>query len=464
MVRQFDGIPWLSWCWVTSACYSYIFPIIAYGFIGLEMTAITAFEARDLHSLRRSSQFLAYVIFGIYMFCIIGELLVMLFSASYWHLCGGLQNLRAQNVEWSNPGLPLISGDPSRNSTGTGKIYKTDSILIIAALNAGYKKFPGLLSGFLIFAALSSANSALYVASRSLYGMTRTVNPWKWFRWLRVLGSVWYRTGVPMWALLFSAMAFIWLPFLKIHGGDKTTHVSQPLYLGRSIVNVQIAYPDYDHNLQRKLSNRLGFALFSLHTLSCLVSQSWSSHISCFWRIICNQRIKKHREEVARVYPEYDRWSDSSQASTFLAGLQPLPAWVGLVGCLGTIFVCTTATWWSTHATAQKVAVAYGAVGLKLPTFVYTGFFWPQSSKLEKPIILAILFVVLKLITRRLPVRLDDDSNRLLSTLEHLRYLKPERRSRWLGYQYLSSIRAVSDFRNRIWNTTVDRKTVPIRE
>ena len=36
-------------------------------------------------------------------------------------------------------------------------------------------------------------------------------------------------------------------------------------------------------------------------------------------------------------------------------------------------------------------------------------------------------FLVLKLIKRRSPVRLDDDFAKLVDTLEHLKYLKPER-------------------------------------
>ena len=64
-------------------------PMIAYGFLAIESIAITAFEARDIRSLRRSSQVIAYFVFGLYLFCVIGELL---------------------NVGWTNKALPEIYG------------------------------------------------------------------------------------------------------------------------------------------------------------------------------------------------------------------------------------------------------------------------------------------------------------------------------------------------------------------
>ena len=55
----------------------------------MEMVAITAFEARDLRSLRRPSQIIAYFVAGIYLFLVIGEML---------------------NVSWTNQALPEIYG------------------------------------------------------------------------------------------------------------------------------------------------------------------------------------------------------------------------------------------------------------------------------------------------------------------------------------------------------------------
>lgn len=203
-------------------CCSYVIPIITYGFISVEMIAVTAFEARDLNSLRKSSQLIAYFISALYLFCVIGELL---------------------NVEWTNKALPEIFGGLHTDDAGVyGGRPRSRAVIIIAAVEAGYPKTPGFLNGCMIFAALSASNTALYIASRSLYGMTRTIRPWKCFRGLRVLGSVWHRNGVPMWALLISAVAFVWLPFLELRGGYAIADVRYYLvYSNNSLAYVAIA-------------------------------------------------------------------------------------------------------------------------------------------------------------------------------------------------------------------------------
>lgn len=184
---------------------------MAYGFISLESIAVTAFEARDLNSLRKSSQLVAYFIFGLYVFILVGELM---------------------NVDWTNRALPQIYGGIDADYTGVRtEPSRSQAIVIIAALRAGSPKISGLLNGCMIFSALSASNTALYIASRSLYGMTRTISPWRWFAWLRELGTVWHRTGVPMWALLVSALAFVWLPFLELQGGYTIATVCYLVYL-----------------------------------------------------------------------------------------------------------------------------------------------------------------------------------------------------------------------------------------
>jgi hypothetical protein len=48
-------------------------------------------------------------------------------------------------------------------------------------------------------------------------------------------------------------------------------------------------------------------------------------------------------------------------AKTFFDWLQPIVAWIGLLGCL-LVFGTVSATWWDTKVSLPKVAVAYGAV------------------------------------------------------------------------------------------------------
>lgn len=194
---------------ITNDCHlSYVFPFIAYGFLGVEVTAVSAFEARDLRSLRIPSQTIAYFIFLLYLFCAIGEFL---------------------NVDWNNPDLPPLYGGINREA-GTSVIPspRSRAITVIATIQAGYKALPGFLNGCIIFSALSASNTSLYIASRTLYGMTRNVSPWQWFSWLKPIGTVWHKSGVPMLALLLSAISFFWLPFLQLKGGYAIADVLIP--------------------------------------------------------------------------------------------------------------------------------------------------------------------------------------------------------------------------------------------
>ena len=191
---------------LTPIIISYVVPIIAYGFVGLESVSVAAFEARDLKSLRVASQTLAYFVIAIYLFCAIGELL---------------------NVEWTDAALPEVYGGIKGVLIKVGKpVHNSRAIIVIAALRAGYTRTAGLLNGCMIFSALSASNTALYIASRTLYGMTRKISPWRWLRVLKFLGSVWPKTGVPMWALFFSFLAFYWLPFLQLRRGYAIADVS----------------------------------------------------------------------------------------------------------------------------------------------------------------------------------------------------------------------------------------------
>ena len=163
------------------------------------MVAITAFEARDLPSLRVPSRWIAYVVFVLYLLVTIGELL---------------------DVSWLNQDLPPVYGGISMHQPPKPR---TRTIIMLTALQAGYPNIAGLFNGALLYSAVSAANTNLYISSRTLYGMTRRPAPN--FNWLRVLASVWHKNGVPMVALLISAIFFIWLPIVAVRGGYSIAEV-----------------------------------------------------------------------------------------------------------------------------------------------------------------------------------------------------------------------------------------------
>ena len=133
----------------------------------------------------------------LYLFTILAELLV---------------------TPWTSPDLPAlyfisnVTEGSSQNGSGS------NSLAVVALNNAGYSGLAGFLNGCVIFSALSASNSALFVASRTLYGLTRglpSYNP------LGKLSAVVPQTRTPARALLVSLLSFFWVPFVSLAGnGD----------------------------------------------------------------------------------------------------------------------------------------------------------------------------------------------------------------------------------------------------
>ena len=145
-------------------------PIITYAFLGLEIFAVTALEAnRPRKSLKYPATLTAWITAAIYFF-----------SALAFYL----------NVGWQDPSLPglpdriaqgNLTATPSTNGTQS---TQSQSIVVIALRHANIPTLIDFFNGCLILAVLSAANTALYVASRTLFGVTREINPndkhWGW--------------------------------------------------------------------------------------------------------------------------------------------------------------------------------------------------------------------------------------------------------------------------------------------
>jgi len=189
--------------------HSYSLPLVAYSFLGIEIIAVAAFEAKKSSYLRWPSRVIAYVIFLLYFLCTIGETLT---------------------VGWRSKHLPMIyEGLANSTTTASGPTTppNSTSLAVTAAWAAGYHNLAGFLNGCLIFSVLSASNTSLYVSSRTLYGLTREIPDTNWLgRKLHNLSFVVRQTGVPATALLFSAISFFWLPFLQLKAGYAIQDVS----------------------------------------------------------------------------------------------------------------------------------------------------------------------------------------------------------------------------------------------
>jgi yeast amino acid transporter len=146
-------------------------PLAVFAYIGVELVTVTAFEAKNPADLRWPAKNIAYVILIIYAVTI-----------------GGI----SANLEWFDKNLPQFYSQPLISTHGTDNstlghtpiIDQTKALLgtsfapLIATLEAGSSYIPvaNILLAFLVYSALSCANANLYVASRTLYGLTRDLD------------------------------------------------------------------------------------------------------------------------------------------------------------------------------------------------------------------------------------------------------------------------------------------------
>jgi amino acid transporter len=174
---------------------SYSFPFLAYSFMGIEIIAVAAYEARDANHLKWPSRTIPLVIFILYFLCTIGE---------------------ALTVPWTNNDLPAIYNGINGKSTQSPTNPHSTSVVIIAVWSSGRKILAGFINGTLIFSGLSAANTSLYASSRTLFGLTRELRESKSPLLQRLKGLSKLDYHVPIVAVFVSFLSFLWLPWLQL--------------------------------------------------------------------------------------------------------------------------------------------------------------------------------------------------------------------------------------------------------
>lgn len=187
--------------------------IAAFAFVGVEITAASALEARvpeernptQSRAIGRTVKFSAvYISF---------------FAGAMYVLAGVLVTL---NIKWDDTKLPRMSWVKAPTEAGIGS---TASAFVLVAEASKIPGLAGTMNVFLMFTALTCANTNLYVASRALFSLTRSLDggpgqPW-YTRFLAYFGKTNNRK-VPLRALVASCV-FAWIPFLYLasaHGPD----------------------------------------------------------------------------------------------------------------------------------------------------------------------------------------------------------------------------------------------------
>ncbi|KAF4629738.1 hypothetical protein G7Y89_g8404 [Cudoniella acicularis] len=320
-------------------------PLAIFSYIGIEIITVTAFEARNPSQLKVPAKHIAYIMMAIYLISIGGFI---------------------ANVEWFNQSLPEFLAQPLVNIRDSIAVLghtpynwpvdvgsRTSVVPVIAVMQTGIKVLPGVLNGFIIYSGFSAANTVLYVASRTLYGLMRDLSPTdesKIVRFFARLNQVSPTTRIPVWSLIVSLVVFaIWLPFLHLNSAFTQQELQE--------------------------------VLVSVGSVGCMLV--WASQCLAFIRY--NRWLSKHRLELTGEHmAKFQRWPQTG-FSSYAASLQPLPAYIGLIACLLIVLLLNSVSMWD----AQQLK-------LKALT-VYLG-----------PALCLLLFIVLKLWNRRSYVKLGD--------------------------------------------------------
>jgi len=186
--------------------------IATFAFVGVEITAASALEARvPTERAARPSTIGRTVKFS--------AVYISFLTACLYVLAGFLVTL---NLNWDNEQLPRMSWIKVKETNENPRGTTASAFVLVAEIS----KIPGLagtVNFFLIFTALTCANTNLYVASRTLFSLTRVLDGGPdqplYTRFLALLGKT-NKRKVPVRALLASCI-FAWVPFLylnKSHG------------------------------------------------------------------------------------------------------------------------------------------------------------------------------------------------------------------------------------------------------
>ncbi|KAF4626896.1 hypothetical protein G7Y89_g11263 [Cudoniella acicularis] len=284
-------------------------PLAIFSYIGIESVTVAAFEAKDpTVSLRFPARNIAYIVMAFYILSVGGFI---------------------ANIEWFNQSLPQFFGQSlvSTRSTDLGHVpfwpirpMPSTAAPVIAALQVGIAGLPGALTGFLVYSGLSAANTALYLATRTLYGLTRDIN----------------QKDRPIVVKLFAKLNFV----------TSSTHI--PVW---SLIVTVAAFSVQE-------------TLVAIGSVGCLLV--WGSQCLAFIR------LSEHRAHlVGDPMEKFQRWPLPPGAfSSYCSSIQPLPAYFGLISCLLLVFVLNAVSMFNGDQLLFKALTIYLGPGILATIFI----------------------------------------------------------------------------------------------
>lgn len=329
-------------------------PLVAWSFGGIDSTTMAAFEARSVKDIALASSSVHWITFLLYLFFGISIMLT---------------------VPWNSSSFPLIySREISNSTTNVGACVSSQIAVVVALCNSNssyydedsnngiaYRHQPhpslaGFVNGCLLYSVLSAGNTALYLASRTLYGLTsspRLRGHGYLGELIRLLGTVDPRTGVPVYAVVFSWLILCWVPLLAFHGEPWKIldGIKQFLFVTSSMAFVVVwavlclAFIRFRYwankcargleRLDRENHSHIGTDTLGVEGLG------YDDHYQKF--ISAGTANRHYRKHVNYIIP------------------QPFAAWTGVAGCL-LLIILSSSVWWgnkSPVSTAWSVSVFF---------------------------------------------------------------------------------------------------------
>ncbi|KAJ5765988.1 uncharacterized protein N7511_003604 [Penicillium nucicola] len=290
--------------WTTALLMSV--SIATFAYVGVEVVSSSVLEAAKSpsHSKDGGNPFKFSAIW------------IPVFATGAYCLSGTLGTL---DIERKDPQLPRLSWLPQ--NPGQDDHFSSRAAFVVIALAS---KIPGLadtFNAFLVFTCISCATTNLYIASRALFGLTSRLEGGEGQRWyIRFLASFGKTDSrkVPVRAIIFSAVAFWWVPFLQLIGGT-----SSP----RSSVNTFI---------------EVLAQMASVGVLQVWACECWA--FIRFYRSIYQHREYLERENIALI----QRWSIKNNSDYPYRGYgQPILAYLALFGCMFILLMANGAALWN---------------------------------------------------------------------------------------------------------------------
>jgi amino acid transporter len=305
---------------VAGASFQAVFeaiPLATFAYIGVELLTTTAFEALDPDELRLPAANVGW------------------FSTVLYTLATGAF---VANISWQDQNLPqlfqqalTVITDPAAATSFAAfqpPAPETHAAPLIAMYRVGYRFLPSFLNGCFIYSALSCANTALYVASRQLYGMTRTItvdyDSGVVRRGLAWMSSVHYKTKAPWPAIAISGLLLCWLPFIRYQSGNE-----------QFLQDVQDA-------------------LIAIGSVSCILM--WCAQ--CIAYIMFFHWREFHAAELETLKPKWNKFFEKRNGGYF-RDFQPFFGYLGAVCTLLIVFFFNTVSLWNNERIGVKAISAF---------------------------------------------------------------------------------------------------------